>query len=697
MYRLPYATLAGALMLALGITGCASTPPSSATGDAVVSATAIADLEARRAPDAAFVPALASASAPVRARAVLALGRLERLDAVDGMVDALDDVDANVRAMAAFGVSQIDLALTTTTTDAAVRDRLEGALVRLLGREHDPLVRIAVIRGLGRIASGPGLQALVTLASHPGPERPEALTALGVSGQRRGETLAADDNLLQAVHRGLADGDPATRTAAAYAAFRQGVVVDDTDLHNMVGAPNQARIHFARALAGQRVPTAIVNVAVATMVTDPDWRVQVEALRAVRSHSEAALAPVLDVLSTAVTRIAVAGQAHVVTEACTTLAVVGTASVSLPVIEHAVDALPSGPTWAVARCTCAGVVEVLGGPGDALEQCSSSLPALMTGLLTVDTIARGRTSSVERVTALQGFLGNEQPRLRIAAANALCADGSVAAVDAAATQLVSEGDSGVMSALLECFSSGEHADIVKDRTVSMAASRLIDRAGFEQLEPLITLADLARSRASSSSSSSSMRELVEQLGTHSDPAVRDAARGISAGHRAPGPRAVVLSSPSPATLPLAAVLKTTRGSIVIAFDRERAPRTVKTFVELANKGVLNNTPFHRVVPDFVSQGGDPRGDGSGGPGFTIPCENSDARFGRGAVGMAHAGKDTGGSQFFLTHSEQPHLDGRYTFFATVTDGLSVMDSLQRDDVLLSIDFTTALRRSGAEP
>jgi peptidyl-prolyl cis-trans isomerase B (cyclophilin B) len=65
--------------------------------------------------------------------------------------------------------------------------------------------------------------------------------------------------------------------------------------------------------------------------------------------------------------------------------------------------------------------------------------------------------------------------------------------------------------------------------------------------------------------------------------------------------------------------------------------------------------------------------------------------------MAHAGKDTGGSQFFLTHSEQPHLDGRYTFFATVTDGLSVMDSLQRDDVLLSIDFTTALRRTGAEP
>jgi cyclophilin family peptidyl-prolyl cis-trans isomerase len=148
----------------------------------------------------------------------------------------------------------------------------------------------------------------------------------------------------------------------------------------------------------------------------------------------------------------------------------------------------------------------------------------------------------------------------------------------------------------------------------------------------------------------------------------------------------VLPSPSPSSLPTGAILRTTRGSIVLVFERALAPRTVKTFVELANTGVLTNTPFHRVIPDFVAQGGDPRGDGSGGPGYTIPSEPHAGAFVRGAVGIATAGTDTGGSQFFLTHSDQPHLDGRYTLFATITDGHSVMDSLQREDLLLAVDL-----------
>jgi len=695
MQRLPFSHLVcAALVSGLVLGGCASTTTSATAGeDAVLTTAAIAELEAKRAPAAAFATGLSSPQAAVRARAMLALARLERLDAVAAIAGALGDVDAAVRANAAFAAGQVDLALSTSPADLQVRDSLEGALVQRLSSEQAATVRIAVVRALGRIASGVGLHELVDVAGRAGPLRAEALAALGVAGQRRGGSLVDDVDLQQAVRSGLADPDPATRTGAAYAAFRQGVALDDADLQHMAGAPEQARIHFARALAGKRTPVAVVNGGVATLLQDTDWRVQVEALRAVRAHSDAALGPVLQLLPAAAQRIAAAGQAHVVSEACSTLAVVGAASVSLPVVEQAVAALPPGPTWAVARCTCAGVVEVLGGPGDALEQCTTALPERTQRLLSIDTIARARISSTERAAALKGFFGSDEPKIRIAAANALCADDSLAAGDAAATQLVTEADSGVMSALLECFAGGNHGDVLKDRTLSVAAARLVGRSGFEQLEPLITIATIARSRPASAT----MQSLVDELSAHSDPAVRDAAMGVTAGARAPGPRAVVLPAPVTATLPLAAVLRTTRGEIVIAFDRELAPRTVKTFVELATKGVLNNTPFHRVVADFVSQGGDPRGDGSGGPGFTIPCENSDARFTRGAVGMAHAGKDTGGSQFFLTHSEQPHLDGRYTFFATITDGLAVMDSLQRDDVLLSVDFTTALRRrNGAD-
>jgi cyclophilin family peptidyl-prolyl cis-trans isomerase len=94
--------------------------------------------------------------------------------------------------------------------------------------------------------------------------------------------------------------------------------------------------------------------------------------------------------------------------------------------------------------------------------------------------------------------------------------------------------------------------------------------------------------------------------------------------------------------------------------------------------------FHRVVPNFVIQGGDPRGDGWGGPGYTIRSEFSPIPFDAGVIGMASAGKDTEGSQWFVTHSPQPHLDGRYTVFGRVTGGLDVVHKIQVDDRIFDI-------------
>jgi cyclophilin family peptidyl-prolyl cis-trans isomerase/HEAT repeat protein len=124
---------------------------------------------------------------------------------------------------------------------------------------------------------------------------------------------------------------------------------------------------------------------------------------------------------------------------------------------------------------------------------------------------------------------------------------------------------------------------------------------------------------------------------------------------------------------------TSRGTFVIQLDGEQAPNTVATFLDLAANGFYNGLSFHRVVPDFVIQGGDPRGDGWGGPGFTIRSEWSRQPYERGTVGIAHAGKDTGGSQFFVAHSPQPHLNGRYTVFGRVTEGMEVVDAIQPGD------------------
>lgn len=133
-----------------------------------------------------------------------------------------------------------------------------------------------------------------------------------------------------------------------------------------------------------------------------------------------------------------------------------------------------------------------------------------------------------------------------------------------------------------------------------------------------------------------------------------------------------------------AVMRTARGRIVITFDGVLAPLTVLNFATLADKHFYDNLSFHRVVPGFVAQDGDPRGDGEGGPGYAIRDELTLLPYSRGAVGMALSGPDTGGSQYFLTLTPQPHLTGHYTVFGAVTAGLDTMDALVEGDAIHSI-------------
>ncbi|HEY0319701.1 MAG TPA: peptidylprolyl isomerase [Pyrinomonadaceae bacterium] len=140
-----------------------------------------------------------------------------------------------------------------------------------------------------------------------------------------------------------------------------------------------------------------------------------------------------------------------------------------------------------------------------------------------------------------------------------------------------------------------------------------------------------------------------------------------------------------------AVVTTDKGSFTIELLAEDAPLTVDNFVQLARRGYFNNISFHRVVPNFVVQGGDPRGDGNGGPGYQIRCEINEARYDTGAIGMALSGKDTGGSQWFVTHSPQPHLDGGYTVFARVVEGMDVVYKIARGDKIRNITVTETAR------
>ena len=134
-----------------------------------------------------------------------------------------------------------------------------------------------------------------------------------------------------------------------------------------------------------------------------------------------------------------------------------------------------------------------------------------------------------------------------------------------------------------------------------------------------------------------------------------------------------------------AEIHTKKGVMKIKFFEKDAPNTVKNFVTLAQKGFYDGLTFHRVIPNFVIQGGCPNGSGSGGPGYKIDCElTGDNQYhDRGVLSMAHAGRNTGGSQFFICHSRQntAHLDRNHTVFGKVYEGLEVIDSIKQGDVM----------------
>jgi peptidyl-prolyl cis-trans isomerase B (cyclophilin B) len=135
-------------------------------------------------------------------------------------------------------------------------------------------------------------------------------------------------------------------------------------------------------------------------------------------------------------------------------------------------------------------------------------------------------------------------------------------------------------------------------------------------------------------------------------------------------------------------IQTEKGTLMVEFFDKDAPATVANFVSLAQNGFYDGLTFHRVIPDFVVQGGCPRGSGTGGPGYTIKCElDGDNQYhDRGVLSMAHAGKDTGGSQFFICLNRQntKHLDRKHTVFGKVTQGIDTLDSIRAGDKILKV-------------
>jgi cyclophilin family peptidyl-prolyl cis-trans isomerase len=269
--------------------------------------------------------------------------------------------------------------------------------------------------------------------------------------------------------------------------------------------------------------------------------------------------------------------------------------------------------------------------------------------------ALAKIGAANAADALMARLKAEDPVVRGAAARGLA---TIKAQNATA-------------ALIEAVKTGQRDGILASRTNALDALAALDPVAAR---PWLTSALADRDWAVRMRAAENLRRI-------------DANADVSSMRPAPPQSVPELAAVDPMIAPKfspQAYIETSKGTIQFELAVLDAPRAAANFISLVRKNYFRGVQWHRVVPDFVVQTGDPRGDGAGGPGYTIRDEINMRPYLRGTVGMARGGPDTAGSQFFITHSPAPHLDALYTVFGQVVAGMDVVDRLQQWDTITSI-------------
>ena len=676
-------TRAAPCVAALAIlTGCASLrgTPVLAAPDASAYGQLLAVADARLQDTAVVLAAIRSASAPLRRAGVLAAGQSHVRVLAPVLRDLLRDADTAVAARAAFaldllrdtaGVQALDSALGGAPTVAvqaafALGDIGEASrtiIVRQLATQHDPLVKAELLLAAAKLRPVPAAQVIVALNDADACVRWAAAYAL-----TRPRVAAGVRPLLGLLNDLRTSASDATVDAppAAYEC-----------------APSETRAMIARALARPATGDSLAAnalTALRSLVTDPAPHVRINALRSIATFPDSGT----ELLITA-TRDA---DANVRVAAAQSLS-------GRQVGPEAWIALWSADTGLMYRRSLLESATRAGVELPAHRQWGSAADWHMRAAL-ADAAAQSPT--LARATALATpLLRDPDPRVRQSAYGAIAAylDSATSRADRRSVVLAALDDPDFFvraTALLAVADSARASEVPAVlRSYRRAAP---DSGNDARIAAIRYIANAWR--RDSMSFSDSLRNAVSALPASDDPLVRAEAKGISplAGWPGtPGERrdaswyeSVVRSIISPALRGNSsrARIETARGPIVLELLGEDAPLTVANFERLARAGYYRNVRFHRVVPNFVAQDGDPRGDGNGGPGYAIRDELNVRRYSRGAVGMALSGPDTGGSQYFLTLSPQPHLDARYTIFARVIDGAAAMDALVQGDAIRDI-------------
>jgi cyclophilin family peptidyl-prolyl cis-trans isomerase/HEAT repeat protein len=630
---------------------------------------ALLEMEDTRTLDAAVAGRLLRAASPeVRGRAALAVGRIGDRAGTPLLLEALQDSTTAVRARVAFALGRM------ADSSAAVVAALSGAAFRDRAR-----VAAEAAAALGRLrvpAGRPALDSLLSRAQLDDTVRHEALLAAW--------RLPRDAGTMQLLTRWTSDTDPETRWRAVYSLGRSYgpaalpallAVVNDPDdrvrayavralraaVADSAGVRERAfaaaltaaadshphvRINALRVLPGYRDPGRTTPILVARL-RDADENVAVAAADSLASSADPEAGAALGAVVLETTRSD--GLRTAALAAWTRLDPAAAAPVAEQWADSARWLLRLHAARALARRPWQDAAALL----QRLARDSHPLVAA-AALAATDSTVQLRPLYIERLAA-------EHPLVRAAAARALGRRATVADFDV----------------LLQAY------DRARRDTIDDAALAIVDalgrlRAAGVPVEPTFFLrfpqppADPAVYRAIRSR----IGEPPASWGPPPAPEPRPRSFYADIVRRLVAPS--LAGQPPPR-----AVIETSRGDIVLELAGADAPLTVHNFLTLIERGYYAGTRWHRVVPNFVIQDGDPRGDGNGEPGYTIRDEINQLRYVRGTLGMAHAGPDTGGAQFFITHSAQPHLDGLHTIFGRVASGLDVVDRIVQEDPNLS--------------
>ena len=613
--------------------------------------------------------------ARTRRRAALALGRVGLPEAVPALQQVLGDPDVEVRQMAAFALGLIG--------DASARPTLLNAL-----RDGDPIVQGRSAEALGTIGDKSDAAAIATMVKthvqsgalmNIAPDDLAWPLAPAVESARLGlyalVRLGSFDAIASAVLD--ASGAPAsTWWPVAYALGRAGDARAAPALVSLLATPGRLTAAFAArglgALKAQSASTALRDI---VMRRQRDPAVVIQAVRALAAIRDTSSVPILEKI----------------------------------LAEGEVD-----PTLRLEAATAMGAIHSPEMLDFVIDLMSDASPGIRGAAIRALALIDPETF----LTTLSGLDPDRDWTVRVAQAEALAtlpgAQGAPRLIS-----MLGDRDQRVISPLLRALVATKTTDVQRilldhlkmdDFVIrSTAASSLAEIKATAAVPALVDaygatagdstyVARAAILTALSTLDSAAARPLLQAALKDRDWAVRVKAatllrdQGVTdtAMTMRPAPerpmddaeRRTLLAPPfSPH-----AFIETDKGTVEIELAILDAPLTVSNFVTLARKGFFNGSAIHRVVPDFVVQDGDPRGDGEGGPGYTLRDELNQQPYLRGTVGMALDWKDTGGSQFFITHSPQPHLDARYTVFGHVVNGIEVVDRIQPWDVIRRVQI-----------